>query len=128
MSIKKNLMIEIEKKAQKIREKRIEAANNKTLEIAVFDFFRNIEECRKIHNNARYDHVLFAEAKRSLEERLRVFDFKIKVSVEFNVSEDLTNWEEQLVRGVTLWWSKSYIKKNNVHPSLYIDVSQMLFI
>ena len=41
MSVKKDLLKEIEAKAQKIRDRRITAANNKTLENAVFDFFKN---------------------------------------------------------------------------------------
>lgn len=127
MSIKKDLMLEIEKKAQKIRDKRIAAANNKTLEDAAFDFFRNLDGCRGITQEG-YDPFLFKKAKEALEQRLRGFDPGGKISVEFNVSEDLKNWEEQQVRGVTIWWSQAYIKKNNVDPSYYIDLNQMLFL
>lgn len=128
MSIKKDLLKEIDKKAQKIRDTRVVAANNKTLEAAVFDFFRNAEDSRKMHNGERYDHTLMAEARRSLQERISGFDRGSKISVEFNVSEDLTSWQEQQIRGVTIWWSKAYIKKNNVDPSYFIDISQMLFL
>ena len=121
-------MKEINKKAQKIRDKRIEAASNKTLENAVFDFFKNIEESRTIRGDKSYDPDLFAKAKKSLEERIRSYDRDAKVSVEFEVSEDLASWERQPVRGVTIWWSQTYITKNNVDPSLFIDVSQMLFL
>ncbi len=121
-------MQEIEKKAQKIRDKRVEASSNKTLEAAVFDFFRNIELSRKIHNGERYDITLFSDAKRSLAERVNGFDKGSKVSVEFNVSDDFKSWDEQDVRGVTIWWSKAYIAKNNVDPSYFIDLNQMLFI
>ena len=127
MSTKSKLLEEIAKKAQKIRNKRVEAANNKSLESAVFEFFKNIEESRKIHNNAKYDSTLFQQAQRALAERVKGFDRGTKISIEFNVSEDLQSWEEQTVRGVTIWWSKAYIAKNNVDPSMHIDVSQMLF-
>ena len=127
MSVKAKLLQEINKKAQKIRDKRVDAANNKTLEIAVFDFFKNIEESRRMHNNTKYDNDLFSSARRSLTERIKGFDRGAKVSVEFNVSNDTASWEEQTVRGVTIWWSQAYIFKNNVDPSLYIDVAQMLF-
>lgn len=127
MTIKSKLLAEIEKKAQKIRDRRVAAANNKSLEDAAFDFFKNIEESRVLHAGERYDAQLFRDALRSLKERVKGFDQGTKVSVEFNVSDDPTNWEEQTVRGVTIWWSKAYIAKNNVDPSLYIDVSSMLF-
>lgn len=126
-SVKQNLLAEIEKKAQKIRNKRIEAASNKTLEAAVFAFFNNIEDSRKLHGGQRYDHVLFAEARRSLQERVKSFDFKAKISIEFHKSEDEKSWEECQVRGVTIWWGDAYKAKHNCDPSLYIDVTQMLF-
>lgn len=127
MSVKSKLLAEINKKAQKIRDKRVEAASNKTLEATVFLFFRNIEESRKLHSDKQYDPVLMGEARRSLESALRAFDPKVKISVEYNVNQDPMSTDEQTVRGVTIWWSQLYIKKNNVEPSLYIDVSQMLF-
>lgn len=127
MSIKKQLLAEINKKANKIREKRVEAASNKTIEAAAFEFFKNIEESRLLHKGAKYDDTLFHNARKALELRIRGIDNQAKVSVEFNVADDLTSWEEQLVRGVTIWWGQAHITKNNVDPSLYIDVSQALF-
>jgi hypothetical protein len=121
-------MQEINKKAQKIRDKRIEAANNKHIEAAVFDFFRNIEDSRKIWNGDRYDPTMFDNARRSLAERIKGFDPGGKISIEFNVSTDTTSWEEQSLRGVTIWWSRAYIAKNDVDPSYFIDISQMLFL
>lgn len=126
MSIKSKLLEEIKKKTKKIREKRIEAASNKTLEAAVFDFFNNAEESRRLHGGSQYDPTLVETAKFSLENRLRAFDPRVKVTVEYTVSEDFQSTESQWIRGVTIWWSVAYIKANNVSPSLYIDVSQML--
>lgn len=128
MSIKKDMLAQIDKKAQKIRDKRVAAATNKTLEAATFDFFRNIDGSRGIAGNQGYDPFLFAKAKEALEQRLRGFDPGGKISVEFNVHEDIKSWETQEVRGVTIWWSRLYIAKNNVDPSYYIDINQMLFL
>lgn len=127
MSVKSKLLKEIQAKADKIKERRATAANNKSLQDAAFEFFKNIEESRLIHGGAKYDNTLFSKALSSLKERVKGFDQGTKVTVEFNVSDDLTSWEEQMVRGITIWWSKVYIAKNNVDPSLYIDVSSMLF-
>lgn len=128
MSIKNKVLAEINKKAQKIRDKRVEAASNKSLEDAAFQFFKNIEESRLLHNGEKYDPVLFETARRSLAQRVQNFDRGAKISVEWNVSEDLQSWETGTVRGVTVWWGKAYIAQHNVDPSFYIDVSQMLFI
>ena len=130
MSIKNEILKRIARDVEKLRAKKINAANNKSLESAVFDFFKNIDESRQVHGGKKYDETLFSNAKRSLSERLQGYAPKTKVSIEFNASEDLTaniHWSEQQVRGVTIWWSQAYITKNNVDPSLYIDVSQMLF-
>jgi len=129
MSIKSKLLEEIQIKAQKIRDKRIQAANNKTIEDAVFEFFKNIEESRQLHGGSEYDRVLFENAKSALLERMKGFDNRVKLSVEFSINPDThAPSSDDLIRGVTIWWSQSYIKKNNVDPSLYIDVGQMLFI
>jgi hypothetical protein len=127
--VKKDLIKEINKKAQKIRDKRVSAANNKSLEDAAFDFFKNIEESRVLHGGMKYDNQLFRDALRSLKERVKGFDQGTKVSVEFNAGPEDQHvpWESQTVRGVTIWWSQAYIMKNNVDPSLYIDISSMLF-
>lgn len=127
MSIKNKLLKEIDKKAKKIVEKRQSAAGNSSIEAAVFDFFKNIEEARKLHDGQMYNRQLFLQAQSSLKTRLRGFDRDVKLSIEFNISDDTLSWEEQNVRGVTIWWSQVYITKNNVDPSLYIDVGQMLF-
>ena len=129
--IKKDILSKIEKNAQKIRDRRAVAANNKTLEDAVFDFFRNIDGARDINGIPGYHPTLFSRAKESLLERLRSFDARVKIAVEFNVLEDPTAtvvWNIRHVRGVTIWWSRAYLSKNNVDPSYYIDVSQMLFL
>lgn len=122
-SVRNKLLKEIEIKANKIKTKRVEAASNKTIEAAAFEFFKNIEESRHLHNGKKYDDTLFHNAKKALELRVRGIDRQAKISVEFNSPEDPTSWEEQLVRGVTIWWGQAHIVKNNVEPSFYVDVA-----
>ena len=126
--IKNNLLAEIEKKAQKIRDNRISAANNKTIESAVFEFFKNVEESRAIHNSEYYDSILLVKAKDSLQMRVSGFDPGAKITIEWNATDENIGWNEQTIRGVTIWWSKIYVARNNVDASMYIDVSQTLFI
>jgi hypothetical protein len=130
MTIKNKLLEEIGNKAKKIRQKRVEAANNKTIEAAVFEFFRNAEEARALHENKFYDMAVLKSARISLIERLKIFDSKVKISIEWNHQYDTATElpNADLIRGVTIWWSQEYIKRNNCHPSLYVDVSNMLFI
>lgn len=128
---KKDILSQIDKKAKKIRDKRVDASNNKTLEAAIFDFFKNIEQSKQIGGGIKYDRDMFLAARKSMVDRIKVFDKQVKVSIEFNVTAEkgeTLNWQEQDVRGVTIWWSDKYIVKNNVDPSLYIDVSNMLFL
>lgn len=124
MSIKKDLLAEIEKKAQKIRDRRIAAANNKSIEAAAFDFFKNIEESREVHGGTQYNTDLFYGATSSLQERIRGIDSGAKVEAKF--PDDGVYWELSQVQGITIYWSKNYIAKHNVDPTLFIDISSML--
>lgn len=126
MSVKSDLLKQIEKKAQKIRENRAETALPKTLEADVFDFFKNVETARALHQGKRYDPVLFHEARKNLERKIKIVDTAAKLYIEFNAPVDNESVDELMVRGVTIWWGNAYIAKNNTTPSLYIDVSQML--
>lgn len=128
--IKNDLLKEIERKAQKIRDNRVTAANNKSLESAVFEFFKNMEEARAIHNNLYYDEILYDKARKALQERVSGFDPGAKISIEWiaPIPDVDMKWNEQIIRGVTIWYSKIYIMRNNIDPSRYVDVSEMLFL
>ena len=76
------MLAEIEKKAQKIRDNRVAAASNKSIEDAVFEYFKNIEESRKIYNNEQYSKYLLPEAKKALAERIRGFDPNSKINIQ----------------------------------------------
>lgn len=124
MSVKKDLLAEIEKKAQKIRDRRAAAASNKTIEDAVFQFFRNVEDSRAIHGGTQYNIDLFLNAKYALRERIRGFDSSANIEPKF--PDDGKDWEHSQLQGVTIIWSKNYIAKHNVDPTLFIDISSML--
>lgn len=125
-SVRDKLLKEIQIKINKIKAKKIDAANNKTLEAAAFEFFKRIDECLGIIKANEYEPYLFKQAKDALEQRLRGVDPGGKISVEFYIHPDPTNTDPQRISGITIWWSKAYIMKNNVEPSYYIDINQML--
>lgn len=127
MSIKDDLLKKIEEKASRIREKRIEAANNKTLEAFVFEFFKHAEQARFLHKNERYDEDMLKSAITSLREKLKSIDTKVKVSIEFNRTDGQEKSLRDTIRGVTIYWSPLYIARQGCHQSLYIDVADLLF-
>lgn len=126
--IYKKLMLDIEKKAQKRQLSREKASGHLSVERIVFDFFRNAEESRAIHNNESYDVSLLKNAFRSMEERLRVIDSHVKIAVEWETDKKLVSPSNNLIRGVTITWSATYLNGKNIYPTLYIDVGQMLFL
>jgi hypothetical protein len=128
MSIKAKLLEEINLKAKKIKEKRVDAASNKTIEAAILDFFKNIEETRKLHNGEQYDPDLLHRAKIALTERLKAFDRKVKISIDWSTPPNQITSPEDPIRGVTVWWSKEYIAYNNCEQSLYFDITQILLL
>jgi hypothetical protein len=118
-------MKEIEEKAEKIRQKRISAATPKTIESMVFEFFKNAEDSRLIHNNEKYAHALVNDAYCALKERIEIYDFHCFIRIEWNDPMDPFS-DTNLIRGITIEWSPGYIARNNVEPILYVDISQML--
>jgi hypothetical protein len=126
MSVKSDLLKQIDKKAQKIRDKRISAANNNSVETIVFEFFRNIEDSRKLSGNIEYDPTIFSDALRSLTSRIRSIDSKATCDVRFQ--NDTSPWNQDFVQGVTINWSPLHVSRYQIEQTLYIDVSQMLFL
>jgi hypothetical protein len=126
MNIKSDLLKQIDKKAQKIRDKRISAANNNSVETIVFEFFRNIEDSRKLRNNIEYDPTIFRDALRSLTGRVRSVDSKATCDIRFQNGTE--PWNQDFVRGITINWSPLHVSRYQIEQTLYIDVSQMLFL
>jgi hypothetical protein len=122
MSVKSKLIDEIEKKAARIKEMRVRAASNKTIEAYVFEFFRNMEEVNKMSSSSQEKYGLTLDAHRSLVDKIRTID-------QFIHAEGAhINWtEDGQVQGLTIRWSASYIKQNSCEPEFYIDIGQMLF-
>lgn len=127
MSVKKDLLKEIEKKASRIREKRTAAASVKTIERYIADFFKDIEDARSLNNNEYYDYNLVSNAHHSLESKLKNFDKGVKTSLNWSYTEENESALSGYIVGVTIWWSSSYINKNNCDPSLYLDAGSLLF-
>lgn len=127
MSIKNDLLKEIEKKASRIREKRTAAASVKTIERYIAEFFKDIEDARSLNNNDYYDYNLVSNAHRSLESKLKNFDKGVKTALKWSHTEEDASALSGYIIGVTIWWSSAHIAKNNCDPSLYMDAGSLLF-
>jgi hypothetical protein len=126
MSVKSDLLKEIERKANKIKSKRISSTTNNSPETIVFEFFRNVEDARKLCNNVEYDPTIFSSALASLIKRIRSIDSKATCDVRFQ--NNTFPWNQDFVRGITINWSPLHVQQFQVEQTLYIDVSQMLFL
>lgn len=109
--VKKKLLADIDRKVQRIKEKRVEAASNKNVESYVFQFFKDIEVYAGQQD--KMIKATFMELARfALEEKLATLGYKPTVEVHYQDEDALT------VQGVTVHWK--------LQPSMYIDVSQYL--
>jgi hypothetical protein len=126
-------MEEIERKTQRRKVARVEAAVSQTIEGIVFDFFKNYDGLSAMLDSMhseddlnRMYHRMFKE----MEERIRCVDLLAKVSVFFpGVDKENPDLDfSKKPQSVTIYWGKSYQIKNNVPESVSIDVSQMLFV
>jgi hypothetical protein len=119
MSVKSDMMAKIEQKAQRIRDKRVEAASNKNVESFVFEFFKNAEHAPMLQDVSAF---LLNGALDMLVIKIKTLDPQVKgVVPNFRQGDNA-------VQGITIHWSPYYIKKNSCEPSLYIDVSQILLM
>lgn len=115
---KKKLIEEINRKAKRIAEKRSEANSNKTVEAYVFEFFRQVDDANQQVDEVKRTFIAYSID--SLQSKIRNIDNRAKIDIVWLS-------DEKKVQGVTIMWSPQYIKVHNVDPTLYIDVSQMLF-
>jgi hypothetical protein len=125
-SVKDKLLKDIEEKAQKIREKRVAAASNKTIESVVFEFFRRCDEAKELGGVLTYESSVLNEAVEAMLSQLRVFDRGAKVRIEWSTSIDENGSYSETIKGVTILWSSAYYVLNKVECTMYIDVGQML--
>ncbi len=131
MTVKKDLLAEIDAKAKKIKQQKEKAKTKGDVERFVFDFFQEAEDMNRVRGTSAADvhedvndsfasHVLTAHAAAFLEKQIQLkFDKDARVQVNFT--------EKNQVSGVLITWSKSYQVANKCDDTFYIGVEQMLF-
>jgi len=126
-SVKSQLLSDIDKKAEKIRQKRVAAATLKTVESLAFDFFRQVDEAKevaRVENKGEWiNFSIFNAALNNLDLQLQAHDKMAVVSPVWRTDE---NGISGGLLGVKITWSLSYAQKNSVEQELYIDITQML--
>ena len=100
MSVRKDLLKEIERKVQKIRNKRLDMASTKDIESLVFDFFKTMEEVYRIASSKEELVVLAYAAHENLLFKIKPFDSGLKHD------HIVINWRgDGQVQGVTINWT-----------------------
>lgn len=119
MSIKKKMMDEINKRAQKTRDLRADKGNKKNVEAYAFDFFAQAEEHTLMGSHEKQWLIMMA---------FNIFYDKVR-EIDRNASADII-WIEgtDSVQGVKVKWSSLHQTTHQVDPEFCIDVSQMLFV
>lgn len=120
MSVKKKLMEEINKKAQKTKELRATYADRNNVEAYVYEFFRQVDRGRNLETNY---HSQLALAESVLRNKMKTIDGFCRVEPHWVSADDGFPG----IKGVTITWSAAYVTANGVEPNLYIDVTDMLF-
>ena len=120
MTIKTKIQLAIDKKAQKIREQRI-ARNNMTAQSIIFDFITNSEDSIRMGCTDGYSHTLLQEAISLMIDRIKLLDLASRVEVIFTS-------DTNVIQGVKVNWSEVYQRAMSCDATLYVDVSDMLFL
>ncbi len=117
MSVKKDLLKEIDKKAQRIKDRRAGAANKNTPETYIFEFFRNMDDVHKMAATSEDWCYLGTQAYNTLMSNMKSIDPLCLMEVV---------WYNHCPQGVTIIWSTSYQAANNCSDRVHIDITQML--
>lgn len=115
MNIKKDLLAEIEAKANKIKQRKNKAKSKTELETLVFDFFEETEQLSKMK-----EFILIYEAVWQLQR-------KVNFKIDPDARVEAVYTQDKEVSGVIVYWSKSHQVANKSEEQIYIGVEQMLF-
>lgn len=118
MSVKKEMMDRINKKAQSIRDKRFSAANKDVYKY-VFDYFKNTQPIEGIPDGSftRMSTGVLIQQLKTIDPLLR--------DVNPHVVE---TGGLMTLQGVRVLWSTKYANENSCSDSLYIDIVEMVLL
>jgi len=120
MTIKTKIQLAIDKKAQKIREQRL-VRDNTTAQSIIFTFFSNTEDSIRMGCTDGYSHTILQEAISLMINSIKLLDLASRVEVIFTS-------DTNVVQGVKVNWSETYQRAMSCDATLYVDVSDMLFL
>ena len=121
---RKSVWDAIHKKAKKIGEIRKESREERNYVQEILRFLNNLDVMTTIAENELDFRCALEKECSLLDARLRKFDPKIKATVEWNDTKD---WKKLRPLGVSIYWSKYYLK---LYPDAdeyeYVDVGRLL--
>lgn len=115
MSIKKDLLAEIDAKAKKIKDRKIKVSRKEDVEKLIFDFFKEAELMGKMKEPTLI-HDALRQLRRLIQEK---YDRGAQVEATWTDNHE--------VQGVLITWSKNITIAGQGQEVLYTGVEQMLF-
>ncbi len=115
MSVKKDLLAEIEAKAKKIKERKIKVSRKEDVEKLVFDFFKEAELMGKMKEPALL-HDALAHLRRTIQQK---YDWGAQVEASWTDNHE--------IQGVLITWSSKHQLAHQSEQQIYIGVEQLLF-
>ena len=127
MSAKKRIAKLIKKKIAKTKKHKDKSARRVGPRTIILEF---INEFEKLREEAGDSVILFDSGLQTLsillEERLMAIDPDIDISVHWNNEREVEDWKELRVDGVTLTWSRFYLKEHPFNDeTTYVDIGAL---
>lgn len=118
-----NLIRQKMEKNKKIKEKQSRRKGPYGL---VRDFIKTMEDVKAgCKNELEFDLELQRES-RLLLDRFKQIDPEIELELKWNRADKAKTWEDLLVEGVEIKWSRFWLRKHPLeHETKYIDISEL---
>jgi hypothetical protein len=124
--VKKKLLEEINKKADRMKARKQEIANrNNNVEEFVLKMMKEIDEGASVFMNSDLGPTLIAFYVSSLQERMKTLDSNCKTEISWAPKNEDENLPR--INGVLIKWSKEYQTVNDCDPELFVDIANLLF-
>lgn len=125
--VKKKLMEEISKKADRMKARKQEIANReKNVEAFVLKEMKDIDDASTSTINSSLGPAIQDFYVGALGQRLKTLDEGCKVEISWAPQNDGESVPR--LNGVLIKWSKGYQVANKCDPELFIDIANLLFV
>jgi len=125
--VKKKLLEEISKKANRMKARKVEIANRKdNVEEFVLKQMKEIDDAASTTVNSSLGPAIANFYVAALAQRMKTVDEGCKIEISWAPKND--DETTSRVNGVLIKWSKEYQVANKCDPELFVDIANLLFI